>query len=42
MISPSTLLRVMVIGLLGSLSVATNAEAQGKWERKAAFPDSNV
>jgi hypothetical protein len=43
MISPRTLLRVMLIGLLGSLPVATSAfaqgNAQGKWERKAPFPD---
>src|SRR6266404_2252744 len=39
MISARVLLRVTLIGLLGSLSIAPNAFAQGKWERKAAFPD---
>src|SRR6202171_953819 len=39
MISARALLRVTIIGLLGSLSIAPNAFAQGKWERKAAFPD---
>src|SRR6202166_3182933 len=37
MISPGMLLRVALIGL--SLSFATNAIAQGKWDRKAPFPD---
>jgi N-acetylneuraminic acid mutarotase len=39
MISPSMLARVALIGLLGSLSIATTAFAQGKWDRKAPFPD---
>src|ERR1700726_4946042 len=39
MISPRTLACVALIGLLGSLSVATTAFAQGKWDRKAPFPD---
>src|SRR5580700_8283326 len=42
MISPRTLsrvARVALIALLGALPLATSAHAQGKWERKAAFPD---
>ncbi|HEY6258675.1 MAG TPA: hypothetical protein VIY51_23070, partial [Xanthobacteraceae bacterium] len=39
MISPSTFLRAALIGVVGSLSLATHAVAQGKWERKAPFPD---
>src|SRR6202140_1702956 len=39
MISPSMLARVALIGLWGSLCVATTAFAQGKWDRKAPFPD---
>src|SRR5260370_5063732 len=39
MISPKPLLHVALILLLGSFSVATNAVAQGKWDRKAPFPD---
>ncbi len=42
MISPRTLLRVTIVALIalsGSLSLTTSAHAQGKWERKAAFPD---
>jgi N-acetylneuraminic acid mutarotase len=39
MISPRTLLSVALIALSGALSVATSAHAQGKWERKAPFPD---
>jgi N-acetylneuraminic acid mutarotase len=39
MASLSMLLRVALIGILGTLSVVTTAFAQGKWERKAAFPD---
>jgi len=34
-----TLWGVALVGLSVSFSVATNANAQGKWERKAAFPD---
>src|SRR5258708_14277173 len=33
------IVRVALIGLFGLLPIAPNAFAQGKWERKAAFPD---
>src|SRR5216683_2579622 len=39
MISPRMLLPVALMGLFGLLSASSGALAQGKWERKAPFPD---
>ena len=39
MVSPRTVLGLVLVAMLGSLALATSAFAQGKWERKAPFPD---
>src|SRR3984893_17996535 len=39
MISPGMLLRMALIAVLGAFCATTNAVAQGKWDRKAPFPD---